>query len=240
MMMQIDKHTRDMLLYSNDPIAFSRDLLGLYVEPFHAEWLNAFENNRFNVLLAPRGHGKTSIVGAYILWRICRDRHIRAVIVTINQDKANSMMRFIKENLSGNPKLIGVFGEFKSPDTWSNDNIRVIQTGFTGIPHNEPSLTVLGVGSRVVSAHYDLIVLDDITDDENSRVETRRQKLEDWYNGPLIGTFLSHTKLINIGTRWHEDDIHNYLMSKSGFTTLRYQALLNPEEVDEGKPARVL
>lgn len=236
----LDKHSRDVLLYSNDPVRFTTDLLGLTVKPFHKEWLNAFENNRFNVLLAPRGMGKTSVIGAYILWRVCRDRHIRAVIVTINQDKANSMMRFIKENLSSNSKLKDVFGDFKSVDSWSSDNIRVRQTDNTKIPHNEPTLTVLGVGSRVVSSHYDLIVLDDITDEENSRVETRRKKLEDWYNGPLIGTFLKHTKLIDIGTRWNEDDIHSYLINKAGFKTLLYRALLNPDEVDEGKKAKVL
>jgi len=164
---------------------------------------------------------------------------LRGLIVTINQDKANHMMTFIQENLANNDKLKSIFGEFKGTE-WARNEIRVSQTEKNYIPQNEPTLKVLGVGSRILSAHYDLIVLDDITDDDNSRTELRRKNLEDWYNGPLVGTFLSDTKVINIGTRWHEDDIHNYLSNKPGFTTLKYRALLNPEEVDEGKQAEVL
>lgn len=221
-----------------DPVIFARDILDLEVEPFHKEWLDAFQNNRFLVLLAPRGHGKTTIVGSYILWRIVKDRNIRILICTINQDKANSMMTFVKENLAGNQKLIDTFGEFKG-SLWSSDQIRVKQLGHS-LPQNEPTLKVLGVGSRIISAHYDLIVLDDITDEDNSKTEHRRRELEDWYNGPLVGTFMRGIQVINIGTRWHEDDIHNYLMNKAGYHTIRYQALLNPDEIDAGGQAKVL
>lgn len=195
----IDKTSLDILKYSNDPMLFTTDLIGLECKWFHQEWLEAFEKNRFTVLLAPRGHGKTSIVGSYILWRICRNRNIRILIVTINQNKANAMMTFIQENLSKNDKLIEVFGEFRGYSSWSRDQIRVKQLGKSTVPHNEPTLQVLGVNSRVISAHYDLIILDDITDSDNSRTETRRRQLEDWYNGDIIGTFLDNTQLINIG-----------------------------------------
>jgi len=108
------------------------------------------------------------------------------------------------------------------------------------VPQKDPTLKVLGVGSRIISGHYDLIILDDITDSENSHTETRRQDLENWYNGDLVGTFVPETRVINIGTRWHEDDIHNYFMTKPGFKNLRYKALINEEEVLEGKEAKVL
>jgi phage terminase large subunit-like protein len=174
----------------------------------------------------------TTIVGSYILWRILKDRKIRILICTINQDKANSMMTFVQENLEKNDKLIHLFGDLKGP-LWSRDQIRVKQ-GVLGIPQNEPTLKVLGVGSRIISAHYDLIVLDDITDEENSKTEYRRKELEDWYNGPLVGTFLGPIQVINIGTRWHEDDIHNYLSNKAGYVTISYKAFLNQEEFDNG------
>ncbi len=234
-----DDTQRSILKYINDPVLFTTDLLGLQCADFHQEWLKAFEENRFVVLLAPRGHGKTSIVGSYILWRIIRDRSIRALIVTINQDKANHMMTFVQENLEHNQKLIELFGDFKGSSEWSRNEFRVKQAKGFRIPHPEPTLKVLGVGSRIISSHYDLIVLDDITDDENSRTELRRENLQDWYDGPLVGTFLSDTKVINIGTRWHEADIHSFLMGKKGFKTLKYKALIKEPDKD-GKGAKVL
>ena len=73
----LNQRQRDILIYSNDPIRFTTDLIGLKCEKFHQEWLNTFQSNKFTVLLAPRGHGKTSIIGSYIIWRICRDRMLR-------------------------------------------------------------------------------------------------------------------------------------------------------------------
>lgn len=238
---KFDTRQLRLLRYSNDPVSFTTDILGLECKNFHQEWLEAFENNRFTVLLAPRGHGKTSLVGSYILWRICRNRRLRALILTINQDKANHMMTFVQENLRNNPKLIDIFGSFyRGGLEWSRDELRVSQVEPNYIPQNEPTLKVLGITSRILTAHYDLIVLDDITDDENSRTEARREKLQSIYDGPIIGTFLSNTKVIDIGTKWHESDIHSYLSHKIGFKTLKYKALLNQEEVDNGEKARVL
>jgi len=228
-----------ILKYTSDPVAFMTDLLGLDCESFHQEWLKAFEDNKFTVLLAPRGHGKTTTVGSYILWRIVKNRNIRILIVTINQDKANSMMTFVQENLSKNTKLIDLFGDFKGHSNWSRDQIRVKSSSEVQRFYNEPTLKVLGVSSKIISAHYDLIILDDITDNNNSKTEHQRGELEDWYNGPLVGTFLSNTKVINIGTKWHEDDIHSYLSKKSGFKTYRYQALLK-EPDENGNGAEVL
>lgn len=234
-----DNKNLDILKYSNDPVLFTTDILGLECEWFHQEWLRAFEDNKFTVLLAPRGHGKTSIVGAYIVWKIARDRNIRALIVTINQDKANDMMSFVQSCLSSNQKLVSLFGDFKGNAEWSRSQIRVRQTGSRIVPLKDATLKVIGQGSRIISGHYDLIVLDDVTDDDNSKTEVRRKDLEDWYNGPLVGTFLAHTQVIDIGTRWHESDFHEYLMTKAGFKTLRYKALLN-EPDEKGNGAKVL
>jgi len=238
--MKLDKHSIELLKYSNDPVLFTTDILGLECKWFHQEWIRAFENNRFSVLLAPRGHGKTSIVGSYITWRICRDRDIRILIVTINQDKANDIMTFIQNSLDRNDKLKEVFGDFKGYSIWSREKITVSGRDTTKVAIKEPTLKVSGVGGGLIGGHYNLIILDDITDEESSRLENRRRTLENWYEGPLIGTFEPDIKLINIGTRWHEDDFHSYLMAKSGFKTLRYKAILNEEELAEGKPAKVL
>ena len=59
---ELGKQQLDILKYSSNPVAFMTDLLGLDCEPFHQEWLKAFEENKFSVLLAPRGHGKTTTV----------------------------------------------------------------------------------------------------------------------------------------------------------------------------------
>jgi predicted phage terminase large subunit-like protein len=221
----------DILKYSLKPVPFITEVLNLDCRDFHDEWIELFENNNFISLQAPRGHGKTTIIGAYIMWRIVRDPDIRILIVTINQDKADEMMTFIQHHLEGNEKIIEVFGEQRGYSReWSRSTLRVMRAGKSGFAHKEPTLTVLGITSSMVGGHYDLIVLDDITDQKNSRTEYRRQELVRWYNLTLMPMLEPEGKILSIGTRWHENDIHHYLETSSGFTHKRYQAIIDDEK----------
>jgi len=189
MTLNLPDRVKQLLRYTNDPVSFTRDIIGLECKDFHREWLEAFDTHKFIVLLAPRGHGKTSITGSYIIWRIARNRKIRILIVTINQDKANDMMSFIQSHLTRNTKLIELFGEFKGYHEWTRNQIRVKQTSDVDF-QKDATLRVLGVNSSIISAHYDLIILDDITDEDNSKTEARRKALENWYDRTLVGTFM--------------------------------------------------
>jgi len=221
----------EVLKYSINPIPFIKEVLDLEVKWFHKEWIDTFEKNSFVSLQAPRGHGKTTIIGAYMIWRIVTDPNIRILIVTINQDKADEMMSFIQHHLETNEKLKDLFGEQRGfSKDWSRSTIRVMRAGQTGVAHKEPTLQVLGITSSMVGGHYDLIVLDDITDQKNSRTEHRRQELVRWYNLTLMPMLEPEGKILSIGTRWHEDDIHRYLKETSKYKHRRYKAILDDEK----------
>lgn len=224
---------KQYLIYSTNIERFIKEILGLECKNFHREWLRLFEDNNFVSLLAPRGHGKTVLVGAYILWRVVTNPDIRILIVTINQDKANEIMTFIQSNLAGNTKLIEIFGQQKGYAEWSRDTLRVYKSSTA---HKEPTLKVLGVTSSMVGGHYDLIILDDITDQKNSRTEYRRRELVDWLNKTLMPMLEPTGKLISIGTKWHQSDIHSYLQGKTSYTTKVYKAILEePTDTSKGK-----
>jgi len=229
---------KQLLYYANDVKAFLEDIIGVEVKEFHEEWLDAFEKYDFLVLLAPRGHGKTTIIGGYITWRIVRNPNIRILIVTINQNKANEMMSFIQHHLENNSKLIEIFGEQKGTGEWSRFQIRVKRWGVTGLAHKEPTLTALGVDSKMISGHYDLIILDDVVDYQNSRTEHRRKELEEWFSTTLFPMLLPNGKIIDVGTRWHEGDLHSWLMKKDLFKHKIYKAIISDEKKEVLWPER--
>ncbi|GAG47151.1 unnamed protein product, partial [marine sediment metagenome] len=78
--------------------------------------------------------------------------------------------------------------------------------------------------------------LDDITDDETSRLEERRSKLRKWFNTTLTPILNPGGKIISIGTKWHEDDIHTTLSKISGYKFKRYKAIIKEPEDNNGKP----
>lgn len=222
----------ELLRYSLDPIVFIREILGLKCEWFHKEWVELFENYKYVSLLAPRGHGKSHIVAAYIIWRIVRDPNIRVLTITINQDKANEMMMLVKSQLESNERLTELFGPQRSFTDWSSSTFRVQRAGKTGIAHKEPTFTVLGVTASMVGGHYDIIILDDITDQNNSRTPGRRKTLENLYNMTVTPMLEPEGQIISIGTKWHEHDIHWYLASLKNYKTKIYKAI----DIESGKP----
>jgi len=226
-----------ILQYTSSCADFMRDILGLDVRPFHEEWLDLFERYNFLVLLAPRGHGKSTIIEGYIIWKIILNPDIRILIVTMNQNKADEMMSFIQRHLAYNEKLIELFGEQKG-DVWSQSKIRVKGQGQSGKYKKEYTLQVQGVDSSQISSHYDLIILDDVVDKKNSATEHRRRELIDWYNTTLVEMLEPGGKIFDIGTRWHANDLHAYLSSLPIYETRVYKAVI--KEPENGGEAEVL
>lgn len=226
-------------LYKTDPVFFMKDALDLIVKDFHEEWVMNYQTNNYLSLNAPRGHGKTTILGGYIIWLIVNNPNIRILIVTCNQNKADEMMSYIQWHLENNPKIENFFGEQKGYP-WSTSKLKVAKAGHTkdgGFEiHKEPTLQVLGVSSSSVSSHYDMIILDDIMDEKNSRTPTQRGNVFSWYESTLTPMLEPGGKIFNICTRWHQNDIHNYLTKKPMFKEAVYKALIHEPEDDDDKP----
>ena len=226
------------LKYSADPVAFMEDILDLTCKDFHKEWISLFENNDNVSLMAPRGHGKSTIVGGYIIWKIVTNPDIRILIVTINQDLANTTMDFVQRHLQGNEKLIEIFGTQKGTTDWSRSAIRVASAKRVT---REPTLMVMGVTSSMVGPHFEMIICDDITDGKNSKTDYRRKELLRWFNNTLMPMLEpKDSKLISIGTKWHQDDIHTYFNGLESYVCKRYQAILQEPDEENDIEAKVL
>ena len=218
------KFIRDKLKYSRDFGAFVTEILDLKFESFHNEWIETFERNKFNLLLAPRGHGKTGMLGGYVIWKIVNDANVRILVITINQDMADGMMRFIKGHLEGNNKLIRYFGEQQGNVLWAKKEFIVKSSK----NRKEPTLKVVGTTGSIVGGHHDIIILDDITDKENSKTEHSRKGLQFQLDNEIMKMleFKPYGKIISVGTRWHQDDIYNYISKKPGYNYKKYVALI--------------
>lgn len=153
----LDKKQLKILRYSTDVEAFIKEVLGLEVKWFHREWIDLFQNERFIILLAPRGSGKSFLVAAYAVWQIVNNPDIRILIVTVNQTKANELMSLISAWLQDS-RVTNIYGMQRGNGEWSRNQIRVRQQGVKGIKYREPTVTVVGQDTRIVGGHYDCCI----------------------------------------------------------------------------------
>lgn len=102
---------------------------------------------------------------------------------------------------------------------WSNWKLRVVRS----LKAKEPTLTALSAGMRTTGKHYDLVILDDIVDRENSNTPEKARKILQWANGlesvvtkkaipyeicPGFTEILGNEVVIN-GTRWYHHDYYS-------------------------------
>jgi predicted phage terminase large subunit-like protein len=81
------------------------------------------------------------------------------------------------------------------------------------VNHAEPSIAVIGALGNIVSAHYDIIIVDDLCNEEDRESPTIRGKKQRWFQD-LFSVLSPHGEMILVGTRWHFDDVYGYIVEK--------------------------
>jgi len=92
------------------PEKFVQQILGYQMEWFHKQWLEIQLNHPRSLILAPRGHGKSTICTiSYSLFQLLNNPDLRILIVSNTQSQASAFLREIRSHLESNPKILSCF-----------------------------------------------------------------------------------------------------------------------------------
>ena len=217
-------HVMETVLPSGEKLTFA-------TPKFHHEILSMIQNEESKkvILLAPRGHAKSSLITfVWVLYCICFQLHSFIIIVSDSHKKACQFLDRIKREIEGNKFLSEVF-ELSCGTPWSSGEI-VVNSGENG---RRIKVLARGTGQSlrgfVDDTRPSLIVLDDIETDENCATPERREKIRDWFFGQILPALDPYIgKLIFVGTMIHEDALlaRLYFDPPKTWISKRYQAIL--------------
>ena len=214
----------------------------LELKDFHIEILHAIQPGEYGKQIniqAPRGTGKTTLVNRLIpLWRICYKEFDIAMgaqpeefilIVGRNERMARQRITEIRYVLETNSLIKRDFGDLVgSPWTKSETD--------TG---NGVGLRPLGRGSSprgalLGDARPTLKLCDDIEDPKRCMNPNLREEDRDWFMTDFmyagdIGSAHSNTMIVD--TVKHPESLSEHLRTVPGWHTLRYQAVVYPEDI---------
>lgn len=185
------------------------------------------------VLRAPRSHGKTTLVLAYVAW--CCWRHGRterggggpgeagtfeAVLFSATREQALELMARFRDLLVANPNL---FSELlpepasarRRRTRWSATEVRL---------RNGAGLRIRAYRSSVRGMHPDLLLLDDVLNDANSLTTEQRDKTYRFFLGTLLP--MAPRQIVAIGTAIHRDDLLSRLARGMGHGQDRHHTAL--------------
>ncbi len=190
------------------------------------------EGLRFQADFWPRDHGKSEIFCiAYPLRRICEDPNIRILIVQKTATEAEKTLAVIKTELERNRDLKEFYGphweelvghrdisnatgvidrEGDREGAWQQRRIYVKRTR----RGKDPTVEAVGVGGAITGGHFDVIILDDVEEDENTRTAGRLRTLRQWFSGTIMQLREPDTKTVVVGTlKTNGKDIYNSLLN---------------------------
>lgn len=171
------------------------------------------EKQKWHLLLAPRGSGKSSCITiSKIILDILQNPNIRILIASKTDSNAIAFLSEIKQKIQSK-KFKTIFGDLIGR-IW-NDGAIVVKNRTAS--HKEETVSTVGYTGALASKHFDKIYADDLVDEENSKTDTQRQKLYTWFYKILDPTLEPDGEMNIIGTRYHPNDLYGTLI-ESVFT----------------------
>lgn len=135
------------------------------------------------------GAGKTTLVHAYLFWRIIRARaygevKFSAIFGSITEKLAKRILRMITWHADNNEKLIRTFGRIKPIDadgetTWTKTEIMFAGMGGGS---KEATLTIFGAGQSIVGVRPNVAAWDDLVERQNASPR-HTTEMREWWDG---------------------------------------------------------
>jgi len=185
----------------------------------HVELCNFLQRptDKHQLCIWPRAHQKSTMVAYWCAWHIVNNPEITILLASATSGVVEKQLGFIKSILAGQvvatywPELMA------KPDggkytLWRNDEFCVEHWKRDDESIRDPTMKAVGVGSETTGLHFDVVVLDDIVVLSNADTKTERDKLDTYYS--LLNSVLNPGGVIKaVGTRYHPDDLYNYLIN---------------------------
>lgn len=178
----------------------------------------------------PPFHGKTTRYSIrHTIYDICRDPNSRTIILSKAAPLAEDILGAIKahlmdEALYDSHNLIGDYGPFYKPGSWSDDHIFV-----TGRVTSEKDPTVLTMGwtGSLYGRRADKIKFDDVADEQNQANPDQVAKMLKWIDRTALSRIGKTGQAVFIGTRVSSGDIYYHLAKRPGYEVVRFPCVLD-------------
>jgi predicted phage terminase large subunit-like protein len=198
---------------------FARDVLGyerLQENPHHAWCRELDQRHPRSLWLEPRYTYKSTVfTKSYPIWRLFQDPNLRILIVNATAENAEAFLSEIVGHYLRNEKLLNLYRllfNTKPLDPLAAKTKSIILNTRTR-NFSEPSIGTVGALGNLVSAHYDLIIVDDLCNIDDRESPSIREKKKRWFQD-LVSVLAPDGELVVVGTHWHFDDVYSFIINE--------------------------
>ena len=181
------------------------------------QWWTRSDASKYQIVLLPRDHMKSALMGFRVAWELTRDPTLRVLYISSTSNLAVKQLKFIKDIITSDtyrlywPDMVNE--DETKREKWTEREISLDHPKRKEEAIRDPSIFTAGLTSNIVGLHCDIAVLDDVVVQANAYTEDGRSKVEDQYS------YLSSVEGVEarewvIGTRYHPNDLYATLIQK--------------------------
>lgn len=223
-------HLRHLALCRRDVNAFNEYVLksddtGLPIvqAPLHISWHKVIDLYPRVVLWSHPEAGKTNQLSiGRVLWEIGRNPNIRVAVISRTKGGAKKIVSAIKEVIEASPEFREVFPGIRPGRDWSSYQLTVVRSR-TGM--KEPTVQAFGVHGQIQGSRVDLLVLDDVLNDDNTRTQAAREEMLRWYRGTIVGRLTRASRVVCICNQHDPQDLAHTLAKGKNWRAFRFPVL---------------
>ena len=192
-----------------------RVLGGIHSELLH--WWTRPDAKSHQLVLLPRDHGKSAMVGYRVAWEITRNPSVRILYISATSHLAIKQLKFIKDILTSDiykyywPEMVNE--DAGKREKWTEREFAVDHPIRKAEAIRDPTVFTAGLTTSITGMHCDIAVLDDVVIIDNAYTEEGRDKVETQYS--LLSSIEgADAREWIVGTRYHPNDLYGHLISK--------------------------
>lgn len=216
-----------------DPVIFARFVMRdeetggpIALAPMHSEWQDLLSAHPRVILWSATEHGKTSAISVgRALWEIGRNPRIRIAILSDTEGQAKKIVSAIGRYITNSAEYAMVFPHVRPSrrpgEGWTETSITVDRNGIL----RDATVRAAGYLGAIMGSRWDLVIVDDILNWENTLTKDGRDKLFKWVMATVMGRITRSGRLWLVGTAYHPDDLMHRLAKRQGVVYRRFPGI---------------
>jgi hypothetical protein len=191
------------------------------IEPYQEAWDYALDNEDRVCIVCPPDTYKSTTVQMNVERAIGRDPNSRTLWLMNSGEQAQKRVMSVSSTIKQNRTYKKAFKVDEDKDAqWTNTVLYVKRT----IDSPDPTLMASGLNGPYQGLHFDRIVIDDPTNQEDPRSPTTMELQRSKLRGVILDRLVEGGRIVVILTRWGENDLVP-LLEELGFRILTFPVI---------------
>ena len=184
--------------------AYAKAVHSMDLEEYQDAWEEALSTYNMTIIVCPPETFKSSTVRLWVEREIGRNPSIRVLWLQNAGAQAKKWVMAIQQTIQSNSVYREAFGVEEDTEKQWTKEIIYVRRFYTG---PEPTLMGCGLQGPYQGSHFDIIILDDLTNQWDVRSPTEMEAQETTVRGVVIDRLVEGGRIVGLCTRWGDNDL---------------------------------